>query len=51
MGDFVLDKVEMMEVLQVIDTLDVFDLVVTQVQAAQLGEGIKTFDVRDEVVV
>jgi hypothetical protein len=40
-----------MKVLQVVDALDVFDLVVTQVQAAQLGEVIETFDVRDEVVV
>lgn len=34
-----------------VDTLDMFDLVVTQVQAAQLSEGVETFDVRDEVVV
>lgn len=40
-----------MEILEVVDALDVFDLVVTQVQAAQLGEGIETLDVGDEVVV
>jgi hypothetical protein len=35
----------------VVDALDVFDLVVAQVQTAQLCKVIKAFDVRDEVVV
>jgi hypothetical protein len=39
------------QLFQVVNTLDVFDLVVTQVQAAQLGKGVEAFDVRDEVVV
>ena len=51
MRNFVLDKVKMMEIFQMVNALDVFDLVVTQVQAAQLCEVIETFDVRDEIVV
>jgi hypothetical protein len=41
----------MMEFLQMVNALDVFDLVVTQVQAAKLGKRVEAFDVRDEVVV
>lgn len=40
-----------MEILEVVEALDMFDLVVAQVQAAQLSEGIEAFDVRNEVVV
>jgi hypothetical protein len=41
----------MMEIFQVVNALDVFDLVVAQVQTAQLCEVIEAFDVRDEIVV
>lgn len=41
----------MMEIFQVVNAFDVFDLVVAQVQTAQLCEVIEAFDVRDEVVV
>lgn len=34
-----------------INALDVLDLVVTQVQAAEFCEGVETLDVRDEIVV
>lgn len=41
----------MIKLLQVIDSLDMLDLVVTQIQATKFCEGLQALDVGDEVVI
>jgi hypothetical protein len=39
------------KILQVINALDVLDLVVAQIQAAKFCEGVKAFDMGDQVII